>query len=75
MMLQLNPPLPMHVVGKGDGCCHFVIDRGPEHHLVWVIAMDDGGQWWSVENPNVRATVNWTWGRSADKTCPEPLRT
>ena len=68
-MLQLNPPLPVHVVGyrpipTGTGLCHFVINDGPEHHLYWTVAMDEGGEVYTVENPHIRFAENWTWGRT-----------
>jgi len=64
-LTQLNPPLPM-LTPKGVGVAHFVIDNGIEHHLVWVVAMDEGGEIWSIENPHVRLTANQTWGRTVD---------
>ena len=36
MITQLNPPLPLRT-SKGDGLAHFVIDYGPESHLMWVV--------------------------------------
>ena len=64
MFTQLNPPLPVHVVDRGPGWAMAVIDYGQEHDLVWVIAMDDGGEIWCVPNPQVRMRANWTLGRS-----------
>ena len=71
-MLQLNPPLPVHVVGyrpipTGTGLCHFVINDGPEHHLYWTVAMDEGGAVYTVENPHIRFAENWTWGRTKER--------
>lgn len=70
MILQLNPPIPMAIVGghdwagpTGDGMAILVLDNGPDHHLVWTIVLDATGQVWSAENPNVRARPNITWGR------------
>ena len=64
MFTQLNPPLPVHVVDRGPGWAMAVIDYGQEHDLVWVTAMDDGGEIWCVPNPQVRMRANWTLGRS-----------
>lgn len=77
MMLQLDPPLPLTVVGgagwkgpTGKGLCHFVIDHGLEHHLIWVIILDETGQIWAVENPYVRGDKNITLGRVN----PDPIK-
>ena len=62
MLTQLNPPLPL-TTSKGDGLAHFVIDYGPETHLMWVVFMDADGACWTVPNPEVRMRQNWTMGR------------
>lgn len=62
MMLQLNPPLPMDTP-KGRGLAHFLIDYGAEADLLWVVFMDDSGQCWTVPNPEIRMTENWSLGR------------
>lgn len=61
---QLDPPLPVHVVDRGKGCAIAVIDYGPEHNLLWVVGMDDGGEIWCVPNPQVRLQTNWSMGRT-----------
>ena len=60
---QLQTPIPMTVEGKGSGQAVAVIDYGPEHHLIWVVALDDSGEIWSAPNPKVRMQSNWTMGR------------
>lgn len=62
MMLQLNPPIPM-VTPKGDGYALLVVDYSQEHHMVWVVALDQGGAIWAFENPQVRVAHNVTLGR------------
>jgi hypothetical protein len=62
MLVQLNPPLHMETP-KGPGLAHFVIDYGPESHLQWVVFMDADGACWTVPNPEVRISFNWTMGR------------
>jgi hypothetical protein len=42
---------------------HFVIDYGPEAHLLWVVFLDEGGACWRVPNPEVRMQSNWTFNR------------
>ena len=66
MITQLNPPLPLKTA-KGDGLAHFVIDYGPESHLMWVVFMDTDGACWTVPNPEVRMSANWTLGRRPAK--------
>ena len=63
MFTQLNPPLPLHVLGKGDGSAIGMIDYGPEHNLIWVTALDANGEIWCAPNPTVRFQMNWTLGR------------
>lgn len=66
MILQLNPPIPVWTK-KGNGVAHFLIDYGcHEHHLLWIVAMDDGGQCWAFENPDIRFMANITYGRTKD---------
>jgi len=61
---QLDPPLPLHVVDRGNGTAVAVIDYGPEFDLLWVVGFDDGGEIWCVPNPQVRLQANWSMGRS-----------
>jgi hypothetical protein len=63
MFVQLNPPIPVFVVGRGKGCAIAVIDYGQEHNLIWVTAMDASGEIWCAPNPSVRLQTNWTMGR------------
>jgi hypothetical protein len=65
MIQQLDPPIPLFVPGRGCGVAHLVIDYGPEFDLMWVVAMDMGGEIWTLPNPQVRATFNATMGRTA----------
>lgn len=60
---QLNPPIPLHVLEKGDGYALAVIDYGQEHNLIWVTAIDSTGEIWCAPNPKVRMLKNWTAGR------------
>lgn len=61
---QLDPPIPLHVIDKGDGYALAVIDYGQEHNLIWVTAINDSGEIWCVPNPRVRMQPNWTMGRA-----------
>ena len=71
---QLDPTLPMTVEGRGKGYAIAVIDYGPEHNLIWVVAIDDTGEIWCAPNPQVRMQSNWTMGRAAPSAKVEPLR-
>ena len=66
MFTQLQTPLPVHVIGKGAGLAFAVIDYGAEHNLIWVTALDDGGEIWCAPYPKVRVAENWSLGRSRD---------
>ena len=63
MFTQLDPPIPLHVLGRGDGCAIGVIDYGQEHNLLWVTAIDATGEIWCAPNPEVRMQGNWSMGR------------
>lgn len=63
MFTQLNPPLPLHVLGRGDGFAIGVIDYGQEHNLLWVTAITATGEIWCAPNPEVRMQKNWSIGR------------
>lgn len=63
MLTQLDPPIPLHVLGRGDGYALAVIDYGPEHNLLWVTAIDATGEIWCAPNPQVRMQANWSMGR------------
>jgi hypothetical protein len=64
LILQLDPPLPL-VTPKGNGLAHFLIDYGPEEHLMWTVALDDGGECWTFPNPQIRFAANPTMGRTS----------
>ncbi len=61
---QLDPPIPLHVLERGDGLAFGVIDYGPEHNLIWVTAIDATGEIWCAPNPKVRMQTNWSMGRT-----------
>jgi hypothetical protein len=61
---QLDPPIPLTVLEKGDGFAVGVIDYGQEFDLLWVVALNDSGEIWSAPNPQVRMQGNWSMGRA-----------
>lgn len=63
MFTQLSPPLPVHVLGRGDGYALGVLDYGQEHNLIWVTAITETGEIWCAPNSEVRMQSNWTVGR------------
>ena len=63
MFTQLDPPIPLHVLGRGDGYALGVIDYGQEHNLLWVTAITSTGEIWCAPNPEVRMQSNWSMGR------------
>jgi hypothetical protein len=70
---QLDPPIPLTVLDKGDGYAVAVIDYGQEFDLLWVVALNDSGEIWSAPNPQVRMQGNWSMGR-ARKREPKTLK-
>jgi len=62
MITQLNPPIPL-VTPKGNGWAYFLIERSQEHHIEWVVFLDDGGECWAFQNPEVRIQTNYTMNR------------
>jgi hypothetical protein len=62
---QLNPSIPVDIAERGPGQAIAVIDYGPEHHLIWVTALDASGEIWCAPNPMVRVQSNWTMGRKS----------
>jgi hypothetical protein len=63
VITQLNPMIPVHVLGRGDGYAMAIIDYGQEHNLIWVTAITASGEIWCAPNPSVRMAKNWTMGR------------
>jgi hypothetical protein len=62
MIIQLNPTIPM-TCPAGAGHAIALLDYSQEHHLIWVIAIDETGEIWSYPNPKVRMQHNITMNR------------
>lgn len=79
-LYQLNPTIPVTVIGKGDGYAIAIIDYGQEHNLIWVTALNESAEVWCAPNPLVRMKGNWTMGRerpfsmAVDDFVPEKAR-
>ena len=73
MITVLNPSIPVVVIEQGTGECIGWIDYGPEHHLLWIVALDAGGEVWQVPNTQIRLCRNpsmlrhWKEGKSDSK--------
>jgi hypothetical protein len=63
MIKQLNPPIPVHVLNRGNGIAHAIIDYGAEFDLLWVVFMNDTTECWTVSNKEIRAQFNQSLGR------------
>ena len=75
MILQLDPTIPLSAP-KGNGFAHLVIDMGQEHHLLWVVFIDDTNECWTFPNPEIRIQSNFTMGRRTSistRLSPKPL--
>lgn len=62
MILQLDPPIELDTP-KGNGLAWLVHDYGFESNLHWTVAINETGEIWTFQNPQVRATKNITMGR------------
>lgn len=60
---QLHPSIPVGVNEKGSGECIGIIDYGPEHDLIWVVALDSSGEVWCTPNKEIRFLKNYSIGR------------
>lgn len=65
-MLQLNPSIPVEVLGKGYAECVGWIDYTPEHDLIWICALDNSGEVWLTPNSQIRFIKNWSLGRTLE---------
>lgn len=63
-IVRLQPPIWVETP-RGEGEAEFLIDRGPEHHLQWVVWILSNGECWTFVNPEVRRATNVTMGRDA----------
>jgi len=73
MMIQLNPSIPL-ITSKGNALAHFLIDYGQEHHLEWVCFLEDNGECWTFQNPDIRAQKNITQGRDKISEIKKPAK-
>lgn len=62
VILRLEPPIQLETP-KGSGGAYFLIDRGRDNHLEWVTFINETGECWTFENPDIRLQHNLTSGR------------
>lgn len=67
MMIQLNPSIPVNVLGKGNGEAVGWIDYSKEDDLLWVVAMDETGEVWCIPNKDLRFIKNYSIGRNLNE--------
>lgn len=58
MILQLNPPIPVHIYGKGNAYAFAMIDYSQEHDIYFVCGLDESGEFWTLNNKYVRLQNN-----------------
>lgn len=63
MILQLNPPIPLTHLIKGDFLAHFIHDPGIENEIMFTGFLDNG-EIWTFRNRDLRAQKNITIGRT-----------
>lgn len=61
-IIQLNPSIPMNTP-KGKGLAIMAVWLSEEHNWIWTIALDESGEIWDFQNPEVRMQKNITMGR------------
>lgn len=64
MILQLDPPIALRTK-KGPGFANFLVDRGMDFDIEWVVFLDNG-EIWSFQNRDVRLEKNVTYGRQCE---------
>lgn len=62
MILQLNPPIPV-ITPKGKGLAILLLDYGVEYNLMWTVAIDETGEIWTYQNPDICMQRNITMER------------
>ena len=67
MIIQLDPPIPV-ITPNGKALAIGWIDYGAEHHLLWICFIDETGECWTYQNPEIRAQNNPSMGRVYNKT-------
>lgn len=69
MIIQLDPTIPLDTP-KGLADAHFLIDYGPEAHLLFVTFVRETGECWTWPAKDVRLEKNVTGGVRCEPTPP-----
>lgn len=64
--LQLEPPIPVYLVGEGNVLAYFIRDYGIDHDDYWTV-VNSKGEFRTVSNKLIRAVNNETLGRIASR--------
>jgi hypothetical protein len=59
---RIEPSIPV-LTPKGPANAHFLLDYTEDHHLFWVCAIRETGEFWTFPNHEIRAQANPTLGR------------
>lgn len=59
MFTELRASIPVSTP-YGNGFAFAVIDYSQEHHLIWIVALDESGEIRAVANPDIRVRPNET---------------
>lgn len=62
-ILQLNPPIPLRHITKGDFLAHIIHDPGIENEIMFTGCLNDSGEIWTFRNRDLRFCTNLTIGR------------
>jgi hypothetical protein len=57
--LQIKPPLPVRTP-FGDCLALFITMGGLGEHNLWHVVTMEGGEFWSLQNPEVRLNTSFT---------------
>lgn len=68
MITELRQPLPVKVKHPRTGewmsaYAYFLIYDKLDDHIAWHCCIDETAEFWTVENPDVRGTQNFSFGR------------
>ena len=70
-MLQLTPSIPVYCDDLGKGQAIALIDYSEESYLYFVVALENGGDIWVLDNRHVKLQKNISIGRTLEKETKE----
>ncbi len=54
MFTELDPAIPVHVEGKGEGRAIGLIDNGRSNGQIWITEIEETGELWCVRDGELR---------------------